>query len=167
MVEKEFLQQLKQVESTIDNVCYLYNKNYSRRDLMQDIFLELWKSRNSFKKNSTFKSWAYIIARNICVSTLRKQQQQPVIEGLDDYKEILEELDNTPELLKQLHNAKRYTSVLNTIEEPYRTLFHKYVYGASFRDLARYSGIAENTLRVRIHRIKKQLQLRYGNYVIN
>lgn len=167
MTEQEFTEQLKVSENMIDSICNNYCYKYNRKDLMQDIALELWKTVGNFKNNCKFSSWIHAVARNVCVSTLRKLEKQPIIECVDEYKEVLEEHDNTNELLKQLQDAQRYNSVLNSIEEPYRTLFHMYVYGASFKELARYSGLTENSLRVRIHRIKKQLQLHYWNNVIN
>lgn len=167
MTEQEFIEQLKANEDLINSVCVNYCYQYNRKDLMQDIALELWKTIGNFKNNCKFSTWIYTVARNVCVTTLRRQKRQPVIEGLDEYKEVLEELDNSPELLKQLHNATRYNTVLDSIDEPYKTLFHMYVYGASFKELEKHSGIVEGTIRVHMHRIKKRLRLRYGNNVIN
>lgn len=167
MSEQEFVEQLNANEGAIHYVCNNYCYNFSRKDLMQDIALELWENISSFKNSCKFSTWIHAVARNVCIDKLRRQQTQPVFEEFNNmYAETLAEVDNRPELIKQLREAARYNSVLNTIEEPYQALFHKYVYGASFKELEQISGIAENTLRVRIHRIKKQLQLRYGNEVI-
>lgn len=168
MTRQEFVEQLEQNYNMLDNICYRLCCNYSRQDLMQDIALELWKSVDKFKNNCKFSTWFYNIARNVCISTLRKQQQQPVvIFGLEGYEEVFEELDSSPELLKQAGSIKRYNSILETIEQPYRSLFHRYIHGENFKQLAMQSGLNENALRVRIHRIKKQLQLRYGSQVVN
>lgn len=166
MSEQEFMQQIELNKNVIHNACNAYCQSLSHNDLIQDIIAETWKSLGKFKNSCKFSTWLHTIARNVCISALRKHKSHPIIEGLDDYIDVLEYVDTTPELIKQLHEAKRYNIVTNTIEEPYRTLFHMYVYGASFKDLEQHSGINANVLRVNMHRIKKRLQLRYGNKVI-
>lgn len=166
MTEQEFIEQIKANKNTIHKVCNAYCVTYPRKDLVQDIIAETWRSLAYFKNNCKFNVWLYGIARNVCVSTLRKKNREPYFESLDDYIETLAAVDNTPELIKQLHEAKRYSSVLDSIQQPYRELFHMYVYGASFKELEQHSGISANNLRVNIFRIKKRLQLRYGNDVI-
>lgn len=166
MSEHEFIEQLKSNEALLTSVCRNYCYSYSRQDLMQDIALELWQSISNFKNSCKFSTWMYAVARNVCVNTLRKQKKQPSIEDISEYSDTLVELDNRPELVKQLQQAMRYNSVLDTIEEPYRTLFHLHIYGATYNELEQRSGIPANTIRVRVYRIKRQLQLRYGSQVI-
>lgn len=166
MTEQEFLKQIDLNKSNINSICKLYFESYSRADLIQDIITELWKSLSSWKNNCKFSTWVNVVARNVCIAKLRKHTKQPKTEGLEDYENILQYVDNTPELIKQLHEAKRYNTVLNAIEEPYKTLFIMYAYGATYNELEQHSGITANALRVTMHRIKQKLRLRYGDKVI-
>lgn len=108
----------------------------------------------------------HVIARNVCISALRKQAKEPIIEGLEDYIDVLEHVDNTPELIKQLHEAKRYNTVIDSIDEPFKTLFEMYLEGISYEEIEKQTGINAKALAVKICKIKKRLQLRYGNNVI-
>lgn len=162
MSEKEFMILINKHNGIINKVCNAYCKKYSTADLYQEIVLETWRSINTFKNNSTFSTWLYAIARNVCISNLRKHKKQPVIEGLDEYAETLIEVNNAPEMIKQLHNAMRYNTVLNNIDPAWQSVFQMYIEGFSFKEMAEQTGIEEGTLRVNIFRIKKRLYLRYG-----
>src|SRR3954447_25153741 len=41
-------------------------------DLVQDVFVKIVQSAVDFKHESKFSTWAYAIARNICIDHLRK-----------------------------------------------------------------------------------------------
>src|SRR3954469_12619772 len=41
-------------------------------DLVQDVFVKIVQSAVDFKHESKFSTWAYTIARNICIDHLRK-----------------------------------------------------------------------------------------------
>src|SRR5215813_11402921 len=42
------------------------------QDLTQEVFLRVIESASSFKHESKFTTWAYTIARNLCIDHLRK-----------------------------------------------------------------------------------------------
>ena len=132
MTETEFIELIKINRRTIVYVCnkYCSQKTGHQEDLIQEIILETWKSIKNFKKHCTFNTWLYNIARNVCISFVRKQKNRICFEDVDDYADAIADEPNNEELLKQLSEAKRYSTVLDTIEEPFRTLFNMYVYGA-------------------------------------
>lgn len=160
MSEAEFVNLIDRNKHTIVAVCNKYcNKRTDyHADLMQEIILETWKSINNFKKSCTFKTWLYNIARNVCISFIRKQKNNICFEDVLDYAEVITIDAHDEELVKQLHDAARYDNMLDTIEQPYRDIFNAYVYGASFKELERRYEINGQALRVKIHRIKKKLR---------
>src|SRR5687768_4908407 len=135
MTEREFTDLINKYKHTINLVCDRYCNSYSRADLVQEIIIETWKSISNFKKSCSFNSWLYLIARNKCISTLRKQTKQPIFEDIADYAEVLAEVGNSAEIVKQLRQAIRYNTVLDTIEEPYRTIFEMYLEGFTYEEL--------------------------------
>lgn len=162
MTEKEFIENLNESKGIVYRVCNTYCNSYSREDLVQEIILEAFKSINNFKNNCKFSTWLYTIAKNVCISNLRKEKKKPRIEGLDDYAEVLAESNNAPELVKQLREAMRYNTVLDTIDEAYQSVFEMHLHGISYNEISQQTGISENLLRQYIHRIKQRLYLRYG-----
>jgi len=159
MNEQEFIKNIQAHEQDIHKVCRIYYKEYSREDLMQEIIAETWRSLGKWKNNCKFSTWLQTIARNVCINTLRKKATQPKIILCGDYNNEIKYEDNSDDLIKQLQVHECYNSIINTIEKPYRLLFHKYVYGATFKELEQLSGINANALRVKIYRIKKQIKI--------
>lgn len=83
-------------------------------DIIQDIFLKVWKNLSKFKPNNKFKPWLYKIARNTILDQLKKKdtlafslinEDDTNFDKIDNliYEEpnIEDILDNS-ELLKQL-----------------------------------------------------------------
>ena len=50
----------------------LVRRRPRREDLVQDVFVKIVQSAVDFKHESKFSTWAYAIARNICIDHLRK-----------------------------------------------------------------------------------------------
>src|SRR6185436_2309951 len=51
-------------------------------DLVQDVFVKVVQSEVDFKHESRFSTWAYAIARNLCIDHLRKMsfRQHPSLD---------------------------------------------------------------------------------------
>ena len=45
-------------------------------DAVQETFLRAWRSRTSFRGDSTFRGWLYRIATNACVDALRRRSRR-------------------------------------------------------------------------------------------
>lgn len=167
MSEKEFIELINAHKGTIQSVCNRffrkYGKAFKSNDLVQEILLETWKSMRTFKKNCTFNTWLYNIARNTCIAELRKYKVLPEIEWLERCVEVFEIEDAASEMNKQLRDHERYINVINAIDEPYRPLFEMYLDGLSYAEMSMQTGITQNALRARISRIKDDLAKQFGN----
>jgi RNA polymerase sigma factor (sigma-70 family) len=47
-------------------------------DLAQEIFFKAWKHRSSFQGNSKLSTWLYVIARNHCLTALKRRSSDPL-----------------------------------------------------------------------------------------
>src|SRR5215472_12849992 len=64
---------LKQHGGIIRKVAFGYARNESdRRDLIQDIVLQLWKAYPRYSPERPFSTWMYRIALNVSISFLRR-----------------------------------------------------------------------------------------------
>jgi RNA polymerase sigma-70 factor (ECF subfamily) len=52
-------------------------------DLSQDVFVRVFKSLRSFKKEADFYTWLYRISQNACIDYVRKRNRSQILE-LDD-----------------------------------------------------------------------------------
>jgi len=63
------------------NDTYLFARNLTRnedlaKDLVQDVFLKLWKKRKKLKKHTAIKGWLFTSVRNVYIDNLRKYKKE-------------------------------------------------------------------------------------------
>ncbi len=70
------------------NICYSYVYNINdAEDIAQEVFIELYKSISSFKKQSSLSTWIYRIASNKSIDFLRNKKRVKRGNGKVDYLE--------------------------------------------------------------------------------
>ena len=75
--EKEFTQRVNESQGIIHKVCRMYcDDEIHRKDLFQEIVLQLWKSYSSFRGESNFSSWMYRVALNVAIQDFRKEKKR-------------------------------------------------------------------------------------------
>jgi RNA polymerase sigma-70 factor (ECF subfamily) len=71
--EELFIDFLEKNKGLIVKVAGVYCYDHDeRRDLIQDIILQLWRSFPKFDSSSSISTWTYRIALNVSISYLRK-----------------------------------------------------------------------------------------------
>ena len=94
------------------------NNVHTAEDLAEDVFVKLVTKKPKYKAQASFKTWLYIIGRNLAVDYLRKAAKRHE-EPLDDHLNLAseeEELLNAvikEERSRQLHNAMKKLSDLH------------------------------------------------------
>jgi RNA polymerase sigma-70 factor (ECF subfamily) len=84
-------------KSAIISYTFRMVQNYQKaEDLTQEIFLKLFKKRNSYIPSKKFSSWLYKIATNICIDEIRRSKFQSVeeVKEVVDDKEIIKEIED-------------------------------------------------------------------------
>jgi RNA polymerase sigma-70 factor, ECF subfamily len=46
-------------------------------DLAQNVFLQVWKSRDRYERTAKFTTWLFTIARNLCLNEIRRRSRHP------------------------------------------------------------------------------------------
>ncbi|MEJ7780609.1 MAG: sigma-70 family RNA polymerase sigma factor [Daejeonella sp.] len=77
-MEKEFAALINKHRGIIFKVCnlYLYDKE-DKKDLFQEIVLQLWRSYPGFRNESQRSTWMYRVALNTAISNFRKESRKP------------------------------------------------------------------------------------------
>ena len=77
-MEVDFINLINNNRALIFKVCNLYCRDpESRKDLFQEVVLQLWKSFPGFRKESAHSTWIYKVAINTAISNLRKESRKP------------------------------------------------------------------------------------------
>ena len=156
-MEKEFLQIITENQGIIHKVCSIYcDLEEDRRDLFQEILVQLWKSYPSFRSESKFSTWMYRVALNTAITSFKKDKRQPDKSGVQyENLQLAEELyDSIAE--DQIRMLNQAVSNLTGIEKSIILLF---LVDKKYEEIAEITGITQNYVRVKMNRIKKKLKL--------
>jgi len=125
--------------------------------IIQNIFIKVHSTLKSFKFNAAFSTWLYKIAYNESMSYLKKwnKSKKKIIE----YKDTISKTRNND----QLENKDFVSFVLSKLSPEERFLLvAREVNDISFDQLSEITGKSSGSLRVTVHRIKKNIRNEYS-----
>jgi RNA polymerase sigma-70 factor (ECF subfamily) len=150
--QQHFLELIHKHQSIIHKICFVYCKNKSdREDLQQEIILQLWKSFPSFNENAAFSTWMYRVALNTAINQTRRpgllfdNSSSPEIpcDPADSY-ELSEEIQILYKAISQLRKVEK-AIILLWLEDK------------SYEEIAGAIGITVKNVSVRLVRIRARL----------
>jgi len=157
--EKEFLQLVNEHQPIVHKISFLYSTSLAnRKDLEQEIVLQLWKSYGSFKGQSAFSTWMYRVALNTALSLTRKPQLIVHKKEIPDNGVDIEYTMDRTEEIRILHKA---ISQLNNIE---KAIILLWLEDKPYEEIAETMGMPVKTISVRLVRIKAKLKELIKNY---
>lgn len=131
-------------------------------DVMQEVFLKIYKNLNGFDTRLSFSSWAYRIAHNEAISWYRKRSVRPEGHLVADSDEIVTLIsskeDNAEVLTDKKINAQQLTEALNKIDEKYReVIILRYFEHKEYEEISDILKIPVGSVGTLLHRGKKKL----------
>jgi len=121
------------------------------QDVAQDAIVRAWRSRCSCRDPASPTGWLLTIVRGEAWRVRRRRQSTPVAE-LPDAEDPC---DWTGEVLSRLD----VESAVSTLQERDRELLRlRYVDDLTQTDVADRVGLAEGTVKVKLHRLRKKLR---------
>ena len=146
----------------IRRLCYGYEADPERRrDLLQDIHLELWRSLALFDGLCGLRTWIYRVAHNVAASHVMRQRR--ISARLVD----LEALDTEPaseDGEAQANDrvaAQKLLGLLHRLRPVDRQIMLLYLEGETAAEIADVTGLSPSNIATKIHRIKKLLLQQY------
>ncbi|MDD5146606.1 MAG: sigma-70 family RNA polymerase sigma factor [Candidatus Pacebacteria bacterium] len=138
-------------------------------DITQDVFVRVWKNLKKFKKERSFKTWIFSIAKNASIDFLRKKKSVPLSRFENQAGEnILAErlVDPAPlpdEIFEREDAANLLRLAIDQLSLKYRqVLFLRYNDHFTFREIAESLGESIDTIKSQHRRaviaLKKTLQ---------
>lgn len=127
-----------------------------RKDLVQEIILQLWKSFDNYNDKFKHSTWIYRIALNVAISFYRKENSRkrisnPMTTDIFDFSdtEISDEKESNLGILNQI------ISELNDLN---KALMLLYLEEKSYKEISEIIGITETNVATKIGRIKNKLK---------
>jgi RNA polymerase sigma-70 factor (ECF subfamily) len=125
-----------------------------RRDLTQEICVQLWRSFPSFdEKRARFSTWMYRVALNVAISQMRRSRQE---DALDPQQ--LETLAGAEGIAEQDERIEALYGFIKQLDRLNRALILLYLEDRSYDEIAEILGISQTNVATKISRIKQKLR---------
>jgi len=152
--EKYFENMIRENAGLIHKVCSLYAFTpQDREDLFQEIVIRIWKALPGFKGLSKVSTWMYRIALNTAIITIKTDRRRESLNG--DAKWISQEITEQNPENELWDEVVAALTLLNPVE---KAIIMLYIEDYSYEEMEEIMGITQNTIRVKMTRIKDKLR---------
>jgi RNA polymerase sigma-70 factor (ECF subfamily) len=136
-------------------------------DLLQDTYLQAYRSLGTLSEPGNLRAWLLAIARNVTADAARRQTRQkraaPPRAGPETLAAVPGPGPTPGEEAERAELRKRVVSVLRSLPEEYHLpLALRYIAGADHETIRTQLGLTNGSLRGLLHRGLKMLRDRLG-----
>lgn len=128
-------------------------------DIGQEVFLDAYKALHRFdvSRGVPFMAWLCVLARNRCVSVLRRQGRTRLT-PLDEAPELAGDGPDMDARLIRGEECSALAASLEKLEEPFRSTILMSLEGELVEDIACRFGVPESTVKTRLFRAREKLR---------
>ncbi|MCH8547348.1 MAG: sigma-70 family RNA polymerase sigma factor [Balneolaceae bacterium] len=161
-------------QDRLHNFLYRYTHNHEDcEDLVQETFLRVYRSRQSYERIAKLSTWMYTIALNLAKSMYKKKQRMSLIsihaddsDPDDRAMEITDTVKLQDETLHLKMSVNELEKALMQLNDDFReAVVLRDIQQLTYEEIAEITGTAMGTVKSRINRGRQQLQEIIGDYV--
>ncbi len=150
MTETGFKRIVEQNSKRVFLIALSYTKNQAdAEDIMQNVFLKLWKSKEFFENDEHIQKWLTVVVANESKNLLRFYKKRT-----DDQKFDLSE--GFP--FETVENKEIFSAVMKLPPKNALVIHLFYYEDMSVRDIAKTLSISENAVKTRLNRGRNKLK---------
>jgi RNA polymerase sigma factor (sigma-70 family) len=155
LTDDQFSILIEEHKGIIYKIANSYCRNAEdRKDLIQEIIVQLWKSHGRYDDRFKLSTWIYRIALNVAISAYRRERKRSArVSPLEEI--IIEppvESEQSDPRIAILHR------VIDQLDELNRALMILYLDDNSYRDIAGILGLTETNVATKINRLKLKIK---------
>jgi RNA polymerase sigma-70 factor (ECF subfamily) len=164
--EQAFREIVERYQSKVFSIIHgIVRQRNDVEDIAQQVFAKVYFSIRNFDFRSSLITWIYKITVNECFDYLRKKKVRRLVYESDLSEDEVRRVENTePSVDRQapadttLARRDYVLKLLTRVSEEERMLLMmKEVEGHSVEELARMTGMNENTIKVKLFRARQKL----------
>ena len=156
-----FLSLIESNKGIIYKVANLYCKDpEERKDLVQEIILQLWRSFDNYNEKYKHSTWIYKIALNVSISVYRKENRRREISY--PFPEIIYNIVDAPNDIELDTNIALLQGFISELRELDKALVLLYLEEKSYKEISEILGISETNVATKISRIKALLKQKFS-----
>jgi len=145
--------------AALERLAYAYEGDSDRRrDLLQEIHFQLWRSFEKFDSRCSLRTWAYRVAHNVATSHVVRQRRRKVREFVTleeiETRAGLEDIEISTDRQKSL---TRLLALIQRLEPVDRQLILGYLEGIDAESMGEITGLSSANVWTKLHRIKNIL----------
>ena len=127
-------------------------------DLVQEVFVKVWKYLDKFRGDSQLYTWIYRIATNECLSFLAKKKKRFFLPIVDVEKELANHIDNGYNISGDEVEMKLQKALLK-LPAKQRLVFNmKYYDDMKYQEIAEITETSIGALKASYHHAVKKIE---------
>jgi len=127
-------------------------------DLVQDVFIKVWKNLLTFRNDAQLYTWMYRIASNECITFLNKKKQKNNV-SLDDVAYELADTLADSSYFNGDQAQRKLQEALLTLPEKQRLVFNmKYYDDMKYEEISDVLGTSVGALKASFHLAVKKIE---------
>jgi RNA polymerase sigma-70 factor, ECF subfamily len=154
MLPMEFTQLYEQYWQKIFRLSmgYVNNQDWAK-DITQETFITVWQQLPNFRNESSIGTWIFRIATNNCLRQIDKEKRLP--------KSTMQHDIAAPATMDTESSSTFLYQCIAELPETERLIISLELEDIKQAEIAQIVGISEANVRVKIHRIKEKLTLKF------
>jgi RNA polymerase sigma factor (sigma-70 family) len=132
--------------------------NEDRKDLEQEIIIQLWNSFDKYNDEYKYSTWMYRIALNVAISFCRKEKKWSVKNDFYNENSIYSIEDENENETELDYNIKLLQEFINNLNELNKALMLLYLEEKPYDEIAEILGITKTNVATKISRLKLKLK---------
>lgn len=125
-------------------------------DVVQEAFIQIYKSLGQFRGDCAFSTWIYRLARNVSIDHLRRRRITTV--ELDAWRPLSADSDTWAKL-EARDLCRALYAALDAMSAEHREVFMLHeVEGMKLREISELTNESINTIAARVRRTREKLQ---------
>jgi RNA polymerase sigma-70 factor, ECF subfamily len=130
----------------------------SAEDIAQDVFLQVFQSRNRYVPRSRFSTFLYTIARNAAYTFLRRIRNSPVRRNVKDISEFRDPAPGPEEQAVRTYVENSIRQALGTLTADQRTaVILQYYNGLDMTEIAKTMRTSVSAVKSMLYRAREGL----------
>jgi RNA polymerase sigma factor (sigma-70 family) len=155
VLQEEFVRKVCDAQGILFRICAVYAEDAeTRKDLRQDMLLQLWRSYPSFRKESSFSTWMYRVALNTAMMYQRKKKKEALSVPIEDVSASKTICDETPDK----EGVRLLYTCIHELPTLDRAIVILHLEERSHEQIAEITGLTPGNVGVRLLRLKKRLR---------
>ena len=149
--------------SSLDRLARAYELDpEARRDLLQDIHLNLWRSFAYFDQRCSLRTWVYRIAHNVATGhVIRQRRIRNRLVSIENI-ETMPGSEHGELAANQTEALERLSMLIQRLKPLDRQIIVSYLEEMDTSSISEITGLSPANIAMKVHRIKNVLRRWFG-----